>query len=132
MKFDSFGIELLNNEFEKTYEEHFGRAIEGLPIEVVGWSVKVASPKLTIEKVSPIDSENIVTSGNKRTVYDPTEVTEVQASVFDRDKLNPADCVLGPAIIVENQTTTWVSSNTKATVQNDFCLLITKVHAGNE
>tara|TARA_B100000287_G_scaffold118540_1_gene110466 strand:+ start:17907 stop:20015 length:2109 start_codon:yes stop_codon:yes gene_type:complete len=132
MKFDSFGIELLNNEFEKTYEEHFGRAIEGLPIEVVGWSVKVTSPKLTIEKVSPIDSENIVTSGNKRTVYDPTEVTEVQASVFDRDKLNPADCVLGPAIIVENQTTTWVSSNTKATVQNDFCLLITKAHAGNE
>ena len=99
---------------------------------MVGWSVKVTSPKLTIEKVSPIDSENIVTSGNKRTVYDPTEVTEVQASVFDRDKLNPADCVLGPAIIVENQTTTWVSSNTKATVQNDFCLLITKVHAGNE
>ena len=124
--FDSLGIELLKNKFEKTYEEHFGRAIEGLQIEVVGWSVKVTSPKPETEKTITVDSENIVTTDFKRVIYDSVEDSEVEASVFQREKLNPGDCVMGPAIIVENQTTTWVPSNKKSSTQQDECLLITK------
>ena len=124
--FDSLGIELLKNKFEKTYEEHFGRAIEGLQIEVVGWSVKVTSPKPETEKTITVDSENIVTTDFKRVIYDSVKDSEVEASVFQREKLNPGDCVMGPAIIVENQTTTWVPSNKKSSTQQDECLLITK------
>ena len=124
--FDSLGIELLKNKFEKTYEEHFGRAIEGLQIEVVGWSVKVTSPKPETENSITVDSENIVTTDFKRVIYDSVEDSEVEASVFQREKLNPGDCVMGPAIIVENQTTTWVPSNKKLSTQQDECLLITK------
>ena len=124
--FDHLGIELLNNKFEKTYEEHFGRAIEGLQIEVVGWSVKVTSPGPEIEKTVSVTSENIVTSGRKRVIYDPVKDSKVDASIFEREKLNPGDCVMGPAIIVENQTTTWISSEKKSSVQQDNCLLVTK------
>ena len=124
--FDYLGIELLNNKFEKTYEEHFGRAIEGLQIEVVGWSVKVTSPRPETEKTITVDSENIVMTDSKRVVYDPAKGTEVEASVFQRENLNPGDCVMGPAIIVESQTTTWISSEKKSSTQKDDCLLITK------
>ena len=124
--FDYLGIELLNNKFEKTYEEHFGRAIEGLQIEVVGWSVKVTSPRPETEKTITVESENIVTTDSKRVVYDPAKGTEVEASVFQRESLNPGDCVMGPAIIVESQTTTWISSEKKSSTQKDDCLLITK------
>ena len=124
--FDYLGIELLNNKFEKTYEEHFGRAIEGLQIEVVGWSVKVTSPRPETEKTITVDSENIVMTDSKRVVYDPAKGTEVEASVFQRESLNPGDCVMGPAIIVESQTTTWISSEKKSSTQKDGCLLITK------
>ena len=124
--FDHLGMELLNNEFEKTYEQHFGRAIEGLQIEVVGWSVKVTSPKPEIEKTHIVDSKNMVTSNLKRSIYDPIQGSEVDASVFQREKLNPGDCVIGPAIIVESQTTTWISSEKQSSVQLDDCLLVTK------
>ena len=124
--FDYLGIELRNNKFEKTYEEHFGRAIEGLQIEVVGWSVKVTSPRPVTEKTITVDSENIVMTDSKRVVYDPAKGTEVEASVFQRESLNPGDCVMGPAIIVESQTTTWISSEKKSSTQKDDCLLITK------
>ena len=124
--FDYLGIELLNNKFEKTYEEHFGRAIEGLQIEVVGWSVKVTSPRPETEKTITVESENIVMTDSKRVVYDPAKGTEVEASVFQRENLNPGDCVMGPAIIVESQTTTWISSEKKSSTQKDDCLLITK------
>ncbi len=124
--FDYLGIELLNNKFEKTYEEHFGRAIDGLQIEVVGWSVKVTSPRPETEKTTTVDSENIVTTDLKRVIYDPAKDSKVEASVFQRENLNPGDCVMGPAIIVESQTTTWVSSEKKSSTQHDDCLLITK------
>ncbi|MCH1514851.1 MAG: hypothetical protein L7S61_07000, partial [Acidimicrobiales bacterium] len=97
-----------------------------LQIEVVGWSVKVTSPKPETEKTITVDSENIVTTDFKRVIYDSVEDSEVEASVFQREKLNPGDCVMGPAIIVENQTTTWVPSNKKSSTQQDECLLITK------
>ena len=124
--FDYLGIELLNNKFEKTYEEHFGRAIDGLQIEVVGWSVKVTSPRPETEKTTTVNSENIVTTDLKRVIYDPAKDSKVEASVFQRENLNPGDCVMGPAIIVESQTTTWVSSEKKSSTQHDDCLLITK------
>ena len=124
--FDYLGIELLNNKFEKTYEEHFGRAIDGLQIEVVGWSVKVTSPRPETEKTTTVESENIVTTDLKRVIYDPAKDSKVEASVFQRENLNPGDCVMGPAIIVESQTTTWVSSEKKSSTQHDDCLLITK------
>ena len=124
--FDYLGIELLNNKFEKTYEEHFGRAIDGLQIEVVGWSVKVTSPRPETEKTTTVDSENIVKTDLKRVIYDPAKDSKVEASVFQRENLNPGDCVMGPAIIVESQTTTWVSSEKKSSTQHDDCLLITK------
>ena len=74
----------------------------------------------------PLDSENIVMTDSKRVVYDPAKGTEVEASVFQRENLNPGDCVMGPAIIVESQTTTWISSEKKSSTQKDDCLLITK------
>ena len=78
------------------------------------------------EKTITVDSENIVTTDSKRVVYDPAKGTEVEASVFQRENLNPGDCVMGPAIIVESQTTTWISSEKKSSTQKDDCLLITK------
>jgi len=44
--------------------------------------------------------------------------------VVERDALSPGDRVAGPAVIVEPQTTTWVSSNREVVVQADGCLLI--------
>ena len=55
--------------------------------------------------------------------------TVVEAAVVERDVLSPGDRVAGPAVIVEPQTTTWVSSNRQTVVQADGCLLITRSDA---
>ena len=122
--FDHLGGELLANRFEKAYEEFFGRAIAGLAIEAIGWSVRVATRRPTVERVARLEAIREVAIQRTRAIHDAGTDTVVEAAVVERDALSPGDRVAGPAVIVEPQTTTWVSSNREVVVQADGCLLI--------
>jgi len=122
--FDHLGGELLANRFEKAYEEFFGRAIAGLAIEAIGWSVRVATRRPPVERVARLEATREVAIQRTRAIHDAGTDTVVEAAVVERDALSPGDRVAGPAVIVEPQTTTWVSSNREVVVQADGCLLI--------
>ena len=127
--FDHLGGELLANRFEKAYEEFFGRAIAGLAIEAIGWSVRVATRRPTVERVARLEAIREVAIQRTRAIHDAGTDTVVEAAVVERDALSPGDRVAGPAVIVEPQTTTWVSSNRQVVVQADGCLLIIRSDA---
>jgi N-methylhydantoinase A len=127
--FDHLGGELLANRFEKAYEEFFGRAITGLAIEAIGWSVRVATRRPPVERVARLEAIREVAIQRTRAIHDAGTDTVVEAAVVERDALSPGDRVAGPAVIVEPQTTTWVSSNRQTVVQADGCLLITRSDA---
>ncbi|MEO2172281.1 MAG: hydantoinase/oxoprolinase family protein, partial [Acidimicrobiales bacterium] len=54
--FDHLGGELLANRFEKAYEEFFGRAIAGLAVEAIGWSVRVSTRRPEVERVARLEA----------------------------------------------------------------------------
>ena len=124
--FDHLGGEFLANRFEKAYEEFFGRAIAGLAIEAIGWSVRVATRQRPVERVTRIEAAREVAVERTRAIYDAGTDAVVEAAVVERDALSPGDRVTGPAVIVESQTTTWVSSSRQAVLQADGCLLLTR------
>ena len=127
--FDHLGGELLANRFEKAYEEFFGRAIAGLAIEAIGWSVRVATPRPPVDRIERVAASRDVATGRSRTIHDPTTGTPVTAAVVERDDLAVGDRVPGPAVVVEPQTTTWLSSTQQAVLQADGCLLVTRQEA---
>ena len=124
--FDHLGGELLANRFEKAYEEFFGRAIAGLAIEAIGWAVRVATPRPPVDRIERVAASRDVATGRSRTIHDPTTGTPVTAAVVERDDLAVGDRVPGPAVVVEPQTTTWLSSTQQAVLQADGCLLVTR------
>ena len=124
--FDHLGGEFLANRFEKAYEEFFGRAIAGLAIEAIGWSVRVATRQRPVERVTRIEAAREVAVERTRAIHDAGTDAVVEAAVVERDALSPGDRVTGPAVIVESQTTTWVSSSRQAVLQADGCLLLTR------
>ena len=124
--FDHLGGELLANRFEKAYEEFFGRAIAGLAVEAISWSVRVATPRPPVQRVERVEALREVAIQRTRPVHDAGTDSVVVAAVVEREALSPGDRVAGPAVIVEPQTTTWVSSSRQAVVQTDGCLLITQ------
>ncbi len=122
--FDAMSAEQLAVRFEKSYEEYFGRAIEGLAIEAVSWAVRVATPKPSVEPLGMVEASHEVVSDRTRFVHDAASGRAVEAVVVEREALEPGHRVSGPAVVVEPQTTSWIGSRHEAVVQADGCLLV--------
>ncbi len=122
--FDALSAQQLAVRFEKSYEEYFGRAIEGLAIEAVSWAVRVATPSPSVEPVTIVDASYDVVSDRTRFVHDSASGATVEAAVVERHALEAGHRVKGPAVIVEAQTTTWIGSRHEAIAQADGCLLV--------
>ena len=123
--FDDLRPENLSKRFEAAYGEFFGRPIEGLAIEAVSWAVKVATPRPEVERIERVTAQREVDTTRTRPIHDTTTGAFVEAAVVERDDLRVGDCVVGPAAIVEPQTTTWLAVGRQAVLQADGCLRIT-------
>ena len=56
----------------------------------------------------------------------------VQAGCYERAALRPGDCIDGPALISEPQTTVVVGTGYRATVSRQGALVIETAERGNE
>ena len=124
--FDEIAAGELATTFVKAYEAFFGRAIEGLAIEAVSWSVRVSSRREPPQTVEPVAASEPRKAAGTRPVYDPATGTWVSAALFDRNTLAVGDTISGPALITEDQTTTVVGSGHTAVVQPDLTLRISR------
>ena len=110
--------------FEAEYIRLFGRALEGLDIEIMNWSVQVRSLLAETGRVEPVASSAPAAGSELRAVYDARDQQFVEAAVYQRDQLDAGDRVSGPAVIIENETSTIVTGRFEAIKQNDGCLLL--------
>ena len=129
--FDEIAAQELITTFVKAYEAFFGRAIEGLTIEAVSWSVRVSSQRAAPELVEDLPAARPRASADTRSVYDPTTGAMVATALHERSELAAGDTVAGPALIIEDQTTTVVGSRHSAVVQPDLTLRIARSARGN-
>ncbi|MFA9421879.1 MAG: hydantoinase/oxoprolinase family protein, partial [Gammaproteobacteria bacterium] len=117
--------------FEDEYIRLFGRALEGLDIEIMNWSVQASSPLADVLPVTRLSKTEQVKPESMRAIFDARGQTMVEAGLFDRDLLVAGNQVSGPAIIVENETTTIVTSAFEAIMQSDRCLLVQRKSRGD-
>jgi N-methylhydantoinase A len=116
--------------FEDEYIRLFGRALDGLDIEIMNWSVQASSPLADVQLVPRLSARSSLQSDSKRNIFDAKQQSMIEASVFDREQMVAGDQVIGPAIIVENETTTIVTSEFEAIMQSDRCLLVQRKMGG--
>ena len=122
--FDAQGGELLAVEFAKAYETIFGRAIEGLSIEAVSWSVRASLPRAPAARVEREDGVEPAPVAGRRPMFDTAAMAAAAGLVVERSRIGVGQRVAGPAAVVEPQTTTVLSSAHTAVMQPDGCLLI--------
>ena len=108
--------------FEETYQRLFGRLIDGLGIEITNWSLVVASRLADTAKIVRHAAGSKVVGTRKRQFYDAAQRQIVDAQEVERSALMPGVFIDGPAIIVEDETTTIVTSNFQAVGQGDGSL----------
>ena len=116
-------VDVLRERFLATYTRYFQRPIEGLDIETVSWSVKAGSPLPAVTPVAPAPAAQPAPVGARRPIFDAHVEDFVDAALHERDSLVPGMQIEGPAVIVERETATVITSSFTATVQSDGCLL---------
>ncbi|MBJ3778874.1 hydantoinase/oxoprolinase family protein [Acuticoccus mangrovi] len=107
----------LRTAFEEAYRQLFGRTIEGAPIEILSWKVALARPTWSPGRSSTAEGEpRRATPVATRPVFDPGAGLFLDHSVYERSALRAGDEVPGPALIVEDETTTVVTPGFRARV----------------
>jgi N-methylhydantoinase A len=114
----------LRTAFDTTYTALFGRIIPGLEIEVVTWTLALAQrhdrPQRAIQPahtgaVEPIGTRRLVESASGEMV---------QAVLHSRQSLKPGTTLIGPALILEDGTTTVIPSGHTAWIGADREIII--------
>ncbi|MEH6521895.1 hypothetical protein [Sulfitobacter sp.] len=115
--------------FEAAYQTLFGRTIEGLAIEITNWSLVVASLLPDVAPATRHDRGADVTALRTRQFYDAALRRMVDAQEVDRSAMTAGQAVEGPAVIIETETTTIVTSAYCAIGQGDGSLLLRRKEA---
>ncbi len=108
--------------FETAYRTLFGRVIDDLSIEITNWSLIVATVLPATPAVERHGTGAVAESLRTRQFFDAALRQTVDAQEVARSAMTAGQSVEGPAIIVENETTTIVTSAYRAIGQGDGSL----------
>jgi N-methylhydantoinase A len=112
--------------FRERYAQFFGRAVEGPEIEFVTWSVKAQDVRPEGERFVLETDGAAASAPVTRAVFDPASGKTLETAIVPRDTLSPGARVTGPAVIVERETSTIVTSPFDAVIQIDGTILLVR------
>ena len=93
--------------FAREYEKLYGRTIPGLDIEILSWTLSLATPAVDFPEVQRVTTE--VTPSASATLYDGQ--ARVAARHVQRNAMRTDEWLTGPLLVLEAQTTTFVPAH---------------------
>ena len=115
--------DLLRHAFEAAYRRLYDRAIPGQDLEVLSWTVTVSSAPPEVLPTGAPGGDRTDAAANAP-LFDNGSF--VEAAMHRREALSAGASVPGPALIVEDQTTTVVSAAFDARIEADGSILLTR------
>ena len=123
--FENFDLAALKSNFMNLYHARYGYTSSD-PIECVNWKLVAVGivPKVSLEKKSGGKIGIQHATKGTRVVRLPDEHELVEATIYDRYRLNEGDSFLGPAIVEEKESTCVVLPGQQVTVDHYANLII--------
>jgi N-methylhydantoinase A len=106
----------IRDAFEAAYQATYGRIIPNLDLELVSWAVEVSAVSEAPATADAAGTAPAPEPYATRDLLDTGTGQRVQAAAYRREALEPGCRVAGPAIIVEDDTSTVISPSFDATV----------------
>jgi N-methylhydantoinase A len=101
--------DMLRTQFETAYKVLFKRVIPNAAVEIMAWSVLMATATELPEPVArPAHAESAQPSG-MADLFDGRSERHIRVPRYRRESLSPGSRLIGPAMIVEDETSTFVS-----------------------
>jgi len=118
--------DLLLAAFEAVYRAQYGGVVSALPVEILTWRVSVSTgARAEPGAVEPAETR-IVMPERWRRVLDPACGEALSYGQLRRTDLRPGDRIKGPALIVEDETTTVISPSFDAAIDARGYIVLTR------
>jgi N-methylhydantoinase A len=120
--------EVIQNAFENTYREHFGRLLDNIPQRVMNLRVAVIGkrPKFDLQLLAPAAAGSVDEARlGQRHVW--IDGDWVDAQVYDRLLLPVGTRILRPALLDQSDATIWIEPHLQGEVDLFGNLLINRV-----
>ncbi len=113
--------------FIEDYTKLFGRPVAGMDIEITVWSVNATTPPESVARMAETPGTATAPSAGARRLFDAAAGRFLDADVVNRFDMASGDRAIGPAAVVEDETTIIVPASRDAIRQPDGCIdVITK------
>jgi N-methylhydantoinase A len=104
-------VAALRARYEAAYEALFKRSIAGAAIEILAWSVNVSTATELPAKIEEVAQHPADSPAEVVRIFDGRAGRFVDVSRYRREKLAAGARLSGPAIIAEQETSTFVTEN---------------------
>lgn len=127
---DAHSLAQLRKQFEQRYQQQFGLLIEQVPLEFLTWSLEVTAPQSAPQGAAPAaPAAAAAAQAPVHAVFDTGLGRFLDHARWRRDSLTVDMPIEGPALIIEDQTTTVVPRHWRACLQTDGHLLLEQQEA---
>ena len=101
---------MLHAVFEEAYRRLYSRVIPGVEVEILSWIMHLSAPLPTEREAgAPTPKSYTPQPARSRPVLDPETGEFIDVAIHERRDLLPGAFIPGPAVIVEDETSTVVS-----------------------
>lgn len=112
--------------FVEDYTKLFGRPVAGMDIEITVWSVNATTPPEPVARSEETSGTSDAAATGTRPVFDAASAGHLDAQIVPRFDMASGACAIGPAAIIEDETTIIVPASRDALRQPDGCIDIVR------
>ena len=124
-------LSLLRESFDEAYREQYGRIIPGVDVEILSWTVTVSQPTTDVITVEQPAIQGEIDPDDWRSVMDSRTGEFQRCALVQWNSLKNNTGLVGPALIVEEQTTTYVPDGFIAVLNALGYIILSVVQKGN-
>ena len=120
--------DLLRERFEEGYKALFSRFIPNASIELLSWSVTISTRTVLPKPIAAVSLGPTPKADSTAEFFDGKVGQRIRIPRYRRDKLPVGGQVPGPAVIVEHETSTFVSNSFNAWADAAGCIVMERKH----
>jgi N-methylhydantoinase A len=114
----------LRETFEREYSVLFRRPIPGAAIEALSWSVLISTKAERPAAINGAAEQRAPSPDGSRSFFDGRAGRSIDVPLYRRERMGPGVHVPGPAIIAEDETSTFVTASFDARIDAAGCIVM--------
>jgi N-methylhydantoinase A len=112
-------------DFEREYTRLFARHIPNAEIEIMSWLVLATTTTEPPKRLAEVAGKLAPKALGERSIFDARLGRRLSVPMFEREHLTPGTALVGPALVVEAGTSTYVSPSFDLSVDSGGALVLT-------